>query len=229
MTHTKLLILGAPRSGTTLLTGMIGAHPQVAMLCEDRAFSMRHLISKRVVGNKLCIPNQIDLEPSLLARLGARLGYSIFKDKSTVSIQGHLEDETMKLITLIRTPQAIVSSIMERGGHPFEEAARRWMRSVEVIAHLREHAPERTILVSFEDLVRDPERTLQSICDFINLAYDADMLEGYRGRTYSDQGGIDPGKADPHLPPSFPTPLGQLYPAAYDTYSELNASITINS
>ena len=226
MTETKLLILGAPRSGTTLLTGMIGAHPQVAMLCEDRAFSMRHLISKRVVGNKLCIPNQIDLEPSLLARVGARFGYTVFKQKSVVSIQGYLEDEAVKMITLIRTPQAIVSSIMKRSDHPFEEAAQRWKRSVEIIADLREKEPERTLLISFENLVRDPESIVRSTCNFIDLHYHANMLEGYRGRSYSDQGGIDPGKADPRNHPPLPTPLDQLYPVAYETYTDLNASVT---
>ena len=227
MTETKLLILGAPRSGTTLLTGMIGAHPQVAMLCEDRAFSMRHLISKRVVGNKLCIPNQIDLEPSLLARVGARFGYTVFKQKSVVSIQGYLEDEAVKMITLIRAPQAIVSSIMKRGDHPFEEAAQRWKRSVEIIADLREKEPERTLLISFENLVRDSETTIRSTCNFIGLDYHSRMLEGYRGRTYSDQGGINPSKANSSSHSSLPTPLEQLYPAVYQTYTNLNTSTVL--
>ncbi|HEX2228509.1 MAG TPA: sulfotransferase, partial [Candidatus Binatia bacterium] len=57
-----LLILGAPRSGTTLLATMISRHTEIGILNEDRGWAMRRLLGKTVVGNKRCVPNQIELK-----------------------------------------------------------------------------------------------------------------------------------------------------------------------
>jgi len=62
MEPTHLLIIGAPRSGTTLLAAMIGAHSKVAMLIEDRFFSIKKLTGKEVLANKLCIPHQLEID-----------------------------------------------------------------------------------------------------------------------------------------------------------------------
>lgn len=229
VTKTRLLILGAPRSGTTLLTGMVGAHPKVAMLCEDLAFSMRHLISKPVVGNKLCIPNQIDLEPSLFSRISSRFGYGIFKRKSVVSIRGHLKDESMKLITIIRDPHAIVSSIMRRGEHDFEEAALRWKRSIDIISDLHDQEHERTLLITFENLVQDPEATMKLICEFTDLEFDFTMLDGYKGRPYSNKGGIKAEKARKDYRATSSFNLETIYPESYGAYRSILENLTTTS
>jgi len=59
--ETNLLVVGAPRSGTTLLAAMIGRHSEVAMLSEHLGFAVKDVISKPIAGNKLCIPNHIEI------------------------------------------------------------------------------------------------------------------------------------------------------------------------
>ena len=149
MTHTKLLLLGVPRSGTTLLTGLIGTHPEVAMLKEDRSNAIHHLIGKPVVGNKLCIPNHIDFETPLLTRLAHRFEYKAFRGRSIYSLDEYLQDERLKLIIIVRDPEAAIASMMRRGDLSFAAAGRRWKRGTDIAHTLIQSEAERTLLVAF--------------------------------------------------------------------------------
>ena len=56
MEPTPLLLLGAPRSGTTLLATMISRHSEIAIINEDRSWATRRTLGKAAVGNKRCVP-----------------------------------------------------------------------------------------------------------------------------------------------------------------------------
>ncbi|HEX4963095.1 MAG TPA: non-ribosomal peptide synthase/polyketide synthase, partial [Thermoanaerobaculia bacterium] len=95
-------------------------------------------------------------------------------------------------IHLIRHPGGMVRSFVEakldqiffRRAHGFsrrELAELIWLASHQNVEEfLREIPANRQHWVRFEDLLREPETTLQSLCEFLGLAYDPAMAEPYQ-------------------------------------------------
>ena len=221
MTETRLLILGIPRSGTTLLTGMIGAHPEVAMLKEDRSNAIHRLVGKPVVGNKLCVPNHIGFKTPLLTRVARRFGYKAFRGRSIYSLNEYLQDERLKLIIIVRDPEATIASMMRRGGLSFTAAGQRWERGTDIAHTLIQSEAERTLLVAFERLVTEPEAVMDTVCRFLQIAYTPHMLDGWQSTPYTSQGGIQADKAQASRTTDLPAEVATRFPTAYERYQSL--------
>jgi len=54
-----LLVIGAQRSGTTLIAAMLSRHPEIAMLCEDEGYGVLKNMGHTYSGNKLLAYHQI--------------------------------------------------------------------------------------------------------------------------------------------------------------------------
>jgi hypothetical protein len=52
----NLLVIGPPRSGTTLLAAILSCHSEICILMEEFRGSSRLILSKKIKGVKLCIP-----------------------------------------------------------------------------------------------------------------------------------------------------------------------------
>ena len=206
MANTHLLVLGAPRSGTTLLTAMIGRHPSAAMLNENYGWAIGDILSKPVVGNKLCIPNHIELrqrKPRWVRFFGAWLhhrlydrGYFRYRPEVDVSIEDYLKlYPDLKVIGILRDGNAVVSSIMRRGEQPRDVAVYRWRRSIEILTALTDRLEDNLFLLSFDQLVTEPEATLKAIARFLGVSFDPVMLEGYKDTPNYSNRKIDPDKA----------------------------------
>ena len=62
--------------------------------------------------------------------------------------------------------------------------AKQWKQDQEECFKLRsEIAPERFFELNYEELIGAPEATVKSLCDFLNIAYTADMLHYYTSYT----------------------------------------------
>ena len=218
---TKTLILGCPRSGTSLLAGMLGAHPEVAMLWEDRSYAIDRIVGKQVVGNKLCVPNQIRRHTMWYERLFRRYGWRVYREKSFASIEHYLRDPDMRLLLLVRTPSAVVSSIIRRGGLTRDRAITRWSRGVTLLDDLEQTAHARCMVLQFEDLLESPQTVLHTICDFLGLTYEEKMLEGHKHtKLYNQHDGIDLSKAT--TPTSdLDVDLRRVEPEAFERYQRL--------
>jgi hypothetical protein len=225
-----VLVLGAPRSGTTLLTSMIGRHPDVAMLVEGPRRALHRLAGKAVVGNKLCVPNQIEMRDrqGLLAKLALRMitgrgilmeGYRLY------SIEDHLELLDCKIVGLIRHGNDVISSIMKRGGQPFKVASERWCRAIEVLHQLKRTYPSRVIVLSFEQLVASPRAGCETIARFLGVPFSELMLDRDRyNNAYKEaypEKGIDGTRANRHQRESIDFDLARQFPDAYRKYEEL--------
>ena len=57
--RTQVLVLGAYSSGTSLLTSILGSHPECGFLVQNHDMAELTIAGKRVIGNKLCIPQEI--------------------------------------------------------------------------------------------------------------------------------------------------------------------------
>lgn len=225
MTHRYLLILGPPRSGTTLLASMVGSHPDVGMLIEDQDFAIRKLVGRAVAANKLCIPNQIELhQRATLLQTGLRkLGFALPSvPTSRRAIADYLALKGVRILGITRNGNAVISSIMRRGGQTFDTAAHRWCRAVEILTELKERHAEITRCLRYEHLVTQPERTMREVCEFIDLPFAEVMLEGYRQNPiYPDEISIDPDRAERHLRENVDFELETRFPEAVRRHNAL--------
>ena len=177
MQRQHLLITGAPRSGTTLVAAMIGRHTEVALLNEDQGWAMNRVLSKTVVGNKRCIPNQIELKknPPFAFKFLKKLNLIKEFPASQYCIEDYLTLPNARVIAVVRNGNDVISSIMRRGKSSFEVAAYRWCRAVEIVQEIRERYPDQLLVVSFEGVVLDPEGSLKKMTAFLGLEFQPGM------------------------------------------------------
>jgi hypothetical protein len=210
---------------------MLGAHPEVAMLWEDRSYAVERVVGKQVVGNKLCVPNQIRRHTTWYERLFRRYGWRVYREKSFVSIEHYLRDADMRLLLIVRTPSAVVSSIVRRGGLSPDRAVARWSEGISILDRLEQTAQARCLPLQFEELLQSPRATLGVICDFLGLAFDQKMLDGHKHtRLYNQHGGIDASKATSSTGGTLDMDLRQAEPDAFARYQRLcrRATATLN-
>ncbi len=223
MKKTFLLVLGTPRSGTTLLAAMIGCHDEVAMLNEDFGSAVRNLVGKRIMGNKLCVPNQIELTKRGAAwrRVFKRRGYLQYQPSSDLSIADYLSDRPCKLVATVREGNAVISSIMKRGEQPYKLAAYRWCRGIEVLHELNARRDVPLLLLSFDELVSEPEQAMRAVARHLDVPYQPEMLEGYAHTPIYNNKGIDASKAKRPRSEGADFNLESRYPEIYDKYQSL--------
>lgn len=209
--RTHLLILGAPRSGTTLLTSMIGRHDRVALLLEDKRFTFTQIVSKAVVGNKLTIPGQLEFQEHM--------------DKTYYSkypIERYLHLPNLKMIFIVRHGRDVIASIMKRAQKPYDYASYQWRRAIEIMGELQRRFPGDVLMVSYEDLLKQPEAHMKRACEFLGLSYQPEMLEGYKSNPlYPGYAGIETGRARAQRQTSAENKLATDFPETWALYENL--------
>ena len=191
------------------------------MLWEDRSYAIDRIVGKPVVGNKLCVPNQIRRHTMWYERLFRRYGWRVYREKSFASIEHYLRDPDMRLLLLVRTPSAVVSSIMRRGGLTRDHATARWSRGVALLDELEHTARARCLVIQFEDMLQSPQDILRAICTFLGLTYTEKMLEGHKHtKLYNQHDGIDASKAS-STATDLDVNLPEAAPNAFEQYQRL--------
>lgn len=116
-----ILALGAPRTGTSLLSTLLGAHGSIAMMDEDIYGASRRIVGGKIPANKLCMPSQIHPTQRRsrfygLFRLNGYLRkHFVYRVPSSyVSIADYAEFFDLKIICIVRNPVRAVESIMDR-------------------------------------------------------------------------------------------------------------------
>jgi hypothetical protein len=195
-----LLVLGPPRSGTTLLAAMLSKHSEICLLMENLRGADADILSKKIRGVKLCTPNLIELEnkATKLTRVARRLPF--VKDLSFIqkkpfclySIRDYQETrKNLHIVGIIRNPQSVIASIQKRGSQAIGTAEHRWSRSIEILHGLLIENPNQISLVSFESIVKQPERIISNLCKKLNVPFEMSMLDGYRHTPQYANEGID--------------------------------------
>lgn len=236
-----LLMLGAPRSGTTLLASMVGRHTEVGLTIEDMGRSFGRIASKQVVGNKLCIPNHIELRRRRNAakrfcirkplrmlgvlRLWKKMGVlEEFYYGSDLTIEDYLRLPNIKMILITRHGDDVISSITKRSTNSAKIARKRWIRAVSIMHELKQRLGECALVVAFENLVEDPDSQMRRICKFLELPFQQEMLEGYKyNLIYPGEQKIDRDRADRHLKNNLSFDLDAHFPEVWALYEELKA------
>ena len=101
-----------------------------------------------------------------------------------------------KYIHLVRHPYAVIESFCRmrmdkliglETADPDQLAESIWTRSNQnILDFFAAIAPERHHLVRYEELVTEPSRVMQELCQFLDLGFDPSMLKPYEGKRMTD-------------------------------------------
>jgi hypothetical protein len=105
-----------------------------------------------------------------------------------------------RYIHLVRHPSAVIGSLLRTrfdisalDGDSALMAEAVWtITNDNLLRFLQDMAPERRLLVRFEELVRQPEAVARQLCKFLDIPFDPAVLEPYRDGRMTD--GVRPGR-----------------------------------
>lgn len=83
----------------------------------------------------------------------------------------------VRFIHMVRDGVDVVESYVRAGlisSH--EDAARRWSSSVQTARQVQRRYAQQFFEIRYEELVREPERVVRGVCDFLSIAFEPAML-----------------------------------------------------
>jgi len=194
MSGQRVLVIGAGRGGTSLLTGLLDQHSQVTMGFEFAARGylvdpVTESLEERLIGLR-----------SACDQRAARFETPIWGNKWTTGqiaylyagapsldlddLNDHVLDRFFNVhfaewpvVFVLRDGSACIDSKRRRDGLDEIEAANRWLFSVRCVRYL-DARRQPLHVVRFEQLVRHPEPTLIRVCEFLGIDYEPGMLGG---------------------------------------------------
>jgi hypothetical protein len=150
---------------------------QIMEACEEQNMSTQQFYRQMQawIGDRVLVDKSISyaLNPDILRRAEADFAEAMY-------------------IHLVRHPYGVIRSfeqarldrVMFRDRHGFsvrELAEVMWVVCHEnILAFLKEVPAQRQHWVRFEELVAEPRRVMEGVCEFLGLAFDAEMLEPYK-------------------------------------------------
>jgi hypothetical protein len=199
-----IFIVGAHRSGTSLVRRIIDSHPHIA--CPPESFWLSHY--SRVLEDERVFEGLWGLgfdRAGVIEGLasGARYFHELYrraKDKSrwadkTPDYAFHLETlkalfgDEARFVLVVRYPPDVAYSLWHRGwrleGYSDEPIANACEYVADSLAHQLDFLarwPNASEKLHYDRLVREPEATLRSLCDFLDEPWDDNMLEFNRQR-----------------------------------------------
>lgn len=212
-----IFLVGAERSGTTLLRLMMDHHPDIAMqgefefvvdyLAPDGAQPDLQTYCTYLQANRVFRHWQFEVDPALnykqlvdsfLEQRRQRSGPTKSVVGGTVHHRFHLLPTIWpeaRYIHLVRDPRPVADSVIRMGwAGTHWHAAAWWERAEQTWDTLAGHLPaERWLEVRYESLLADPRGTLERICAFAGTGYSEQMLEYHRDSTYPE---VDPSNRD---------------------------------
>lgn len=100
-----------------------------------------------------------------------------------------ISNDLVRIIYLVRDGRAVTNSRIRRHNVSIADAARVWKAEHQKLKLALATIPkERILLVRYEDLCRDPSTVLTTVCRFLNLDYERQMLE-FRAHNHHRLGG----------------------------------------
>jgi hypothetical protein len=103
-----------------------------------------------------------------------------------------------RILHVVRDPRDMCSSILRRGFYgPIRRGitdsvawmTMNWKQSARIAARFDARDPQRYRIVHYEEFVRNPEDSSNSICEFIGEEYDANMISMSDFAEFRDKGG----------------------------------------
>lgn len=176
-----IVLGGCPRSGTTLLLSMLGAHPEIyAIPVETHAFTLwkrrkddperyeparQHRLYRAILARK--IPNEAtrwcEKTPSNLLSVVRILDYF---------------DSDVRFIHIVRDARDVCTSIHPKNPQGFWVEPHEWAYYLKI--GLRFEADPRVFTVRYEDLVMEYTHTIARVCEFLGVACVDQLTEWHK-------------------------------------------------
>jgi hypothetical protein len=220
-----LLVLGAGRGGTSLVGSLLDSHPQLTVALEEGA--REYLLGTRPEsrgdkerrlknfqkacrkaarqaptrhwGNKVTTEQLDQLYPADWGTLWSP-GSPLLAEQPFSSFHAEVGRALLlplRVVYVSRDGRSCIYSKQQRSPTSYQQALYRWKAAFPWWHWLHEAHP-RWHWLRYEDLLREPEESLQSLCDFLGLPYHPAMLKGAgSNRIHEDyrQPRLDPTKA----------------------------------
>ena len=196
-------VYGALRSGTTLLRLMLDAHSRLSCPGEtDFLFDHLRMQSDPPVYDEEALERDRIYRAHRTRYAGtplpaltpdALIDRIAGTDKTAVlMLHRHISRALvlypdLRLIHFLRDPRDVARSSIGMGwaGHVYY-GVDHWIDTERDWAAVsRTLSPDQVLTIRYEDLINDPGATLQAICHFIGVAYEASMLDYDQSSTYS--------------------------------------------
>jgi len=159
-----IVIGGCGRSGTTLLLSVLGAHPAILAFPEElyafypKPFRLRRVLNAvHEYGKQQAWRRWCEKTPKNVRAFGDIL--SAFGDE-------------IRLIHIVRDGRDVITSHHPNDSSRYYIPPERWVADVQAGLTYA----DQTCLVRYEELVREPEATLERICNYLNEELDLKML-----------------------------------------------------
>lgn len=210
---TPTFLVGSVRSGTTLLRLMLDHHPEIAfhfefefavdLIGEDGAFPPIEAYREFLEQDRIFLLSGAKIDSSLgyVELLHSFLKqHRLRREKRVVGATVHHGFEKLphvwpnaRYIHLSRDGRDVARSCKAMGwaGNMYT-AADRWLEAELAWDRMRQTLPaDRQLEVRYEDLIREPESTLNTICEFMGCEFDEAIFDYADNSTYE--------KPDPSL------------------------------
>ena len=158
-------VCGCGHSGTSILTRLIGAHSRIHPIAGETGVA-----KKESFGRYRRAVEQFWQETTAA-------GCSTWVEKTPKHVR-HLgfilnAAPSTRIVLICRNPLDCVASLRRRYGR-FGKALRRWRHDNGRVNRWRHHP--QTILVRYEDLVRDPQTSLERLMPFLGYSFEPEQL-----------------------------------------------------
>lgn len=201
-------LIGAERSGTTLLRLMLNGHPEISWLNEfEYAVDQINIPNEwpeiktytdYLSTNRIFLASEFELPknceyPDIIKNF---LFQKLSRDqKSIIGATCHRHYDRLlrifpnaRFIYLYRDPRDVSRSAIGMGwaGNVWY-GVDRWIQAEQLWANVKDQLNKSSsyIEISYEDLIITPEKTLSEICNFLNVNFDHNMLAYPEYTSYS--------------------------------------------
>jgi len=187
--QTPILIVGLPRSGSTLLEQILASHSKVAMGGEDTAFAPtvgRLLLTIGHAHTEQAKTKLIREHALLYLREMRKRHGNVYRwtDKMLANYRNlgflRMMLPQAKVLHIIRNPVDVCLSIfkqpLEMGHHPYacslSDCAEQYVQHRRLMKHWEKVLPHQILAVHYEKLVADFDSEVQRILDFVGLDWE---------------------------------------------------------
>ena len=180
-----VFVLGCPHSGTTIITRLLGEHPNImkAELRETQLFSR----DPATIQSTLRQWDRNCIEAGKRRWIEKSVIHTFMVPKLLAARPG------ARLIIMVRDGRDVVASMKTRkyAFAGFDELVNSWTKANDVLREVSRRS--QAMLIRYEDLVREPESTLRKLCDHLGEPFSEKMLEHHCNRI--EWNGVEPEKA----------------------------------